>query len=405
LRDRAIAAVYASILLLGLGYGIALSVGALQLDRVGFSKAQIGSLAAWFGLGLVCFSLPAGALVRRWGGWRVLPLAMVAYAVCVAVFPFLDNYVAVGLDRSVDGIASVTIWVSAETVLLERAPKTQKGHVMSLYAIMVALGYLIGPLLARGITALVPMERAFAVASVLALSAAVVAFRGLPRADGAAEPRQQSHASEDGGADGPWVVLSRVRTSCAATFAYGFFQSAVVLFLPLYLIESKGIARASTIVIPAFFAGGMLLFSNVAARWGDRRGHLFAMRSLGLLGGAMTLMFIALDTFLPMCVAVFVAGAALGSISPLSLALQGVVTPARSYARANALYNAFYAAGILVGPPLSGLVFERAGGGAMLAVLGALWGGFVALAWLWRSDDPMAERAVCARDASAPRLQ
>ena len=48
----------------------------------------------------------------------------------------------------------------------------------------------------------------------------------------------------------------------------------------LALIEKKGIEEARTILIPAFFAAGMLLFSNYAGRLGDRRGHLGVMRAL-----------------------------------------------------------------------------------------------------------------------------
>ena len=58
--------------------------------------------------------------------------------------------------------------------------------------------------------------------------------------------------------------------------------TCVVLFLPLYLKDQKHIAEAQTILIPAFFAGGMLLFSNFAGRLGDRYGHLLLMRILGL---------------------------------------------------------------------------------------------------------------------------
>jgi nitrate/nitrite transporter NarK len=91
-------------------------------------------------------------------------------------------------------------------------------------------------------------------------------------------------------------LVWRIKTSCFATFAYGYFQASVVLFLPLYLVESKGIAREQTVLIPAFFAAGMLLFSNVAGRLGDRIGHLRVMRGLALVGMTMVLGFVFLET-------------------------------------------------------------------------------------------------------------
>jgi MFS family permease len=184
------------------------------------------------------------------------------------------------------------------------------------------------------------------------------------------------------------ALLWRIKTSCFATFAYGYFQASVVLFLPLYLIASKGIARDQTIVIPAFFAGGMLVCSSLAGRLGDRVGHLLVMRVLGSIGLSMILAFIFFDSYFWMCAAVTVAGASLGSISPVSLALQGVIST--EYSRATALYNAFYAAGMLLGPPTSSLLFQAHGGGPMLYHLAALWMAFVLFTLLFRRDDPAA---------------
>src|SRR5262249_53573106 len=130
------------------------------------------------------------------------------------------------------------------------------------------------------------------------------------------------------------LIFWRTKTSCFATFAYGYFQASVVLFLPLYLIESKGVPEARTILVTAFFAGGMLLASTWVSALGDRHGHLLVMRVLAAIGGMMVASFVLFDSFALMCGAVFVAGATLASISPVSLALQGLVTEKRDLGRA-----------------------------------------------------------------------
>ena len=75
------------------------------------------------------------------------------------------------------------------------------------------------------------------------------------------------------------------------------------------------------------------------------------MRVLGSIGGFMVLGFVFLNSYVLMCAAVAIAGATLASISPVSLALQGVVVERAHYARATSIYNVFYAAGMLLGPP------------------------------------------------------
>jgi MFS family permease len=250
----------------------------------------------------------------------------------------------------------------------------------------IAVGYVIGPLAANAISHVLPLAAAFVASGLVAIASAVyVALRVERGTPGAG---QATHEHEEGRRSRAIDLALRIRTSCFATFAYGYFEASVVLFLPLYLAHDKGIPREQTIAIPAFFAAGMLLFSNVAGRLGDRFGHLAVMRVLATVGGAMVLGFVVLSSFATMAAAVFVAGATLASISPVSLALQGVVTAPRDYDRANGIYNAFYATGILVGPPVSSFVFAHFGGGPMLVHLAVLWAAFVVFAWVFGADDP-----------------
>ncbi|XYI03851.1 MFS transporter [Sorangium sp. So ce1128] len=391
--DRNIWLIYGAIFLLGLAYGIAISLTAVFLDARGFNKRDIGLLASCFALGIVLLSLPMGALIRRFSAKATLVLSLAGYAGAVGVFPFLPGFASIAAVRFLDGACSVGIWVSCETILLARSDKDNKAFVTSLYAVAMALGYVLGPLCAKGIVALDSMKSAFVISCVIsALSALLVLARldrdppealahGEAGAPAGAEP-QASSAS----------ILWRIKTACFATFAYGYFQASVVLFLPLYLMASKGVTLDQTILIPAFFAVGMLSFTNVFGRIGDRRGHLGLMRVLGAVGTLMILGFVYLDQYAAMCVAVFIAGATLASISPLSLALQGVVTAPRDYSRANSIYNVFYAAGMLLGPPASSAIYEAVGGVAMLYHLAALWAAFVVFTIVFSGDDPASRR-------------
>ena len=85
----------------------------------------------------------------------------------------------------------------------------------------------------------------------------------------------------------------------------------------------------------------------------------------------------------------------------MSLALQGVVTEHAELPRANAIYNAFYAAGMLIGPPASSALFARFGGGAMLLHLAGLWLTFVVFTVIWAKDDPAARSTRATRRPGA----
>jgi MFS family permease len=403
IKDRNIWVIYGAILILGTAYGIAISLIAHHLDIHGFDKIQMGSLASWFALGIVALSLPMGKIIGKTSAKGTLLACLVGYAVTVSTFPMLRSYAAVAVDRFFDGAFSVGIWVSCETILLARADRAIKAHVTSLYAVSIAIGYVVGPLVAEVVIHVATMGEAFLVSGGLAASAAVFVALYLDpdRAlDPAASTVEGASISEPTETVTTGALLARIKTSCFATFAYGYFQASVVLFLPLYLVEAKGVARDKTILVTFFFALGMLLFSNVAGRAGDKLGHLFVMRVLGIIGTTMVLGFIAVSSFTLMAMAVFVAGATLASISPVSLALQGVVTEPSNYNRSNALYNAFYALGMLGGPRVSSLLFARWGGGAMLLHLAALWTLFVLFTVVYWRDDPAAIKSAWRRDVT-----
>jgi len=282
-------------------------------------------------------------------------------------------------------------------MLLSRAGERNKAFTMSLYAVAMGLGYAIGPAIAWALTRLGSLAIGFVAAGVLSTIAGVYLLIRLEPDKATRQVVSMEQLDEVVPAEpGPRLsragVLWQIKNSCLATFAYGYFQASVVLFLPLYLIQSKGISEGQTIWIPAFFALGMLLFTNPAGLLGDRVGHLLTMRGLAVVGMTMVLGFVFLDSYMAMSIAVLVAGATLASISPVSLALQGVSLRSEDYSRGTSIYNTFYALGMLLGPKISADIFEHHGGAMMLYHLVALWAGFILFSVIFYRDDPAAQR-------------
>lgn len=390
ITDPNIFIVYACIFLLGIAYGVAIALLPLELTRRQFSDQAMGILTSVFAAGIVTLSLPMGAILRKVSPKHTLLFALFGYALTLAVFPSLRAPVPVGLSRFADGAFSVAIWVSCETILLERANQEHRAFITSLYAMSMAIGYVLGPLLAKGLVAVAPSAIAFYVAAALAVLSGLIATRLDAIAPHALD---ESKTTSEQGALSAWALLHKTKTSCFGTFAYGYFQASVVVFLPRFLIRDRNIPEENTLLVTAFFALGMLLFTNPAGRLGDRYGHLLLMRVLACVGTLMIGSFIYLPSFTLMCAAVFVAGASLASISPVSLALQGAVTAERDLGRANAIYNAFYALGMLIGPPITSVIFTAKGGEAMLLHFVLMWSGFVVFTWVFAADDPRHKRA------------
>ena len=403
INDPNVIRVYLATLGLGTAYGMAISVISVFLTARGYRETDIGTLAAWFAAGIMVTAVASGSLVERLGAKTVLVTALFTYATTVALFPFAPSYASIAALRFFDGAASVLVWVASETILVARARREIKAYVTSVYGMSIAIGYGAGSLGAFLAAKVLPNERVFLVAGALsAMTGVLVALRLDKNSDA-----HHAEAEAEGAAPGQperaplATLINRVKTSGFATFAYGYFQSSVVLFLPLFMKDEKGIPKDQTRLITFFFAIGMLLAINVAGRLGDRYGHLLVMRLLAVVGTTMITSFVWLNGFPAMAAAVAVAGASLASISPLSLALQGLVT--REYHRATGIYNTFYAAGMVLGPPISSQIYHLHGGGPMLYHLAALWAAFVVFAQVFRRDDPRVAREAAAA-AIVPEL-
>lgn len=398
---------YATTLPFGIACGISIGLTSVHLNRVGFSKEAIGFLALFFGAGLVLFALPVGALIRRFSAERVLAACLFGYAACLVAFPFATSFASVAGVRFIDGLFTIGIWVSSETVLLAQAKKEYKAYLTTLYAIWLASGYVAGPLMATGMDHFIPATYSFSVAAFFAVAAGLYVALRMPPAPpvegaSAGDELDEAKGHEKGSELSALSILWRIKTSCFASFSYGYFQAAVVIFLPLYLIESKGIPEKRTIVLPGLFCLGMMLFSNVAGRVADRVGHLRAVRVLSFLGLLCVLGFVYADSYWLMLLIVFGCGGSFASMSPVALALTGVIVEPRDYGRANSIYNMFYAAGILTGPLVASQIFQRFGGKAMLYHHVAMWAAFVLFTVVFLYDDPAARRRRDAKRASDP---
>jgi MFS family permease len=402
--DPNVIRIYRATLGLGTAYGMAISVIAVFLAQRGYVETDIGSLAAWFASGIMVTAIASGHLVGQFGAKRVLVAALFTYAATVTLFPFAPSYAAIAGLRFFDGAASVCVWVASETILLARAKRSIKAFITSLYAMSIAVGYGAGSGIAYLAANALPMERVFLLSGAITVgTAAYVAVR-LDRSSDVHSAEAHDPSTEQGSNERLpiGVLVNRIKASCFATFSYGYFQSSVVLFLPLFMVEEKSIPKDQTRLITLFFAVGMLLATNFAGRIGDRHGHLLVMRLLAIVGATMIGSFVWLDGLPAMALAVFIAGASLASISPLSLALQGLQT--REYSRATGVYNAFYAAGMLLGPPISSQIFHLHGGGPMLYHLAAIWAAFVVFAQVFRRDDPSVSCATAATPTTLESL-
>lgn len=416
-KDPTVRVAYLMCLMLGVAYGVVMAVVAIYLNKErGLSETTIGGLAFFFSAGIAVFALPMGTLVRIWSPRVMLAIALIGYGAATALFPFLTTFAQMATARAIDGAFSVGAWISLETILLMRTTAITRGFVTSLYSIVLAIGYVIGSLFAAGWTFIAPTAYAFVCAGVLA---SLAALYGLARLERNLQPIAGSDHVEHGeptagdAAGGPTGEAAappsmlrlywRIKTACITTFTYGYFQGSLVLFLPLFLIDHRFVPESQTKLLVAFFATGMAASVVPVGRIGDRHGHLKTIRALVAVGTAITVSVVYLPWFPVVAVMVFLAGAVLAPVYPLSIALQSLIAEPRDYNRSNALLNVSYALGTLGGPLICGYLYATYskdehglpspfGGELLFWQLAALWILVFVTTLMFRRDDPSLRR-------------
>lgn len=393
LKDKNIRTAYKLCLTLGIAYGMVLAIISLYLTRVHlYDKPTIANLATFFSVGIAAFAVPMGLMIRKLSPRVVLMIALFGYGTAVAIFPFMPGFGGLAASRAFDGAFSVGAWISLETILLLRTTSLNRGFVTGLYSNVLALGYVIGSGLAWGASLLWADTEpvVFVCAGCVAIGGAIYASLKLDHAIEAVElpATPTSEVPAPPSSTSLPSLLWRIKTACVPPFTYGYFQGSLVLYLPLYLTQERGVPVDDTKLLVGLFSLGMVLFVMGIGHLGDRYGHLRVIRVCAAIGGLIALSVVYLPNFLLIAIAVVLAGGALSPMWPLALALQSLICEPRDYGRANGLLNASFALGAVSGPLVSSRVYEHWSGEVMVLHLAAMWGIVVLSSLVFRRDDP-----------------
>ncbi|QUB99522.1 MFS transporter [Cellulosimicrobium cellulans] len=162
-----------------------------------------------------------------------------------------------------------------------------------------------------------------------------------------------------------------VAVACVALFTDMFVYGLAIPVLPL-LPATVGAGPAATGLLFASYAAAMLAATPVAGVLVDRFGSRVPL-VVGLLGlAAATLLFAVGGPFWLLLVARTLQGAAAGAAWVAGFALIAAAVPLASRGRAMGLAMSMVSVGILVGPPVGGVLVEQLGTTAPFLLAAAL---------------------------------
>ena len=280
-----------------IGHGAVLPVLALRARDLGADVSTAAAVVALTGVGMLIFSLPAGALVARVGERRALVAAGFVDAGAMALAALTDTVLGLAVGVLLSGVCWTLFLIARQGFMIDVVPASHRARAMSFLGGSYRIGVLIGPLIGAGLIRLTDLTSVFWLGAAMSVTASLVAG-AMP--DVGEEKRAAARAS---GHLGVWTVIRQHRrvlaTLGSAVVILGMTRSLRMSLLPLWA-DHLGLSASTTSLI---FAGAAAL--DVAFMWPggwlmDTRGRMvvavpvvlsmaFACLLLPLTSDALTL--------------------------------------------------------------------------------------------------------------------
>lgn len=366
-RQRALAAVIASMVVVNLVYGLTLPLLSLVLDARGVSKSVIGlSIVAQACAGVVLSPFTA-RLMARVGAATLMQVATVVAACTLLSLAFIDSLAAWFPLRFVLGAAAAVLWSASEAMINELAPERLRGRIIGLYGAAGAAGFAVGPLVLvlTGSQGVLPF----------AVTSGLIILAGLPLL----AMSRAGRAASDEPPPGVWRIFAMAPEIMLLNLVYAAAVEAFLAFFPLYGLDlGLGEARALSL-LTVFGVGGVVLQLPLGwlADHMDRRVLLMACL-LSTVLGFMLMPALVAGGLAP--VYSFVLGGVEGMIYAMGVILLGQRFRGAELAAASVVFTGMWGAGMMIGPLLVGAGMDLLGPGAMPFLIAALYGLYLPVA-------------------------
>jgi MFS family permease len=346
---RALLPVFAACAAIGLQAGAGLPLVPLALEQQGHDKLTIGVVSAAWAVGMLAFGTRIPYVAARLGAVPAIVGSVVIGSLITVSYTLVSGPVAWFALSFVHGIVAGVPWVVTEIWMNVVVEEKQRGRVMGVYAMLVAGGLALGPLVLQVVGVYGPVP--FLACAVLAL---LVAVPLLPYWKSA--PAIEHHRDS-----GFMVVIAAAPLALFAAFACGLGEQVAFSFLPVYAVGAGVSAETGALWLSTFVIGNVILQWPIGwmADHFDRRAVLAGCT----LASAVLVMLLSAVSAQSLAVIAVIGlwGGLSFAIYPVGLALLGQRFGDGDIARANTAFSMLYILGGLVGRPLAGAAMDAVG--------------------------------------------
>ena len=342
--------------------GLAIPVLPLLPAVVEQGEAATGILFSSYAAAMIVATLFTGRVVDRRGPKRPLLTELIVLVAATLLFATGGPYWLLLVARFVQGIAGGIAWVAALSLIAAATGIEKRGQMMGIAMSTVTLGVLAGPPLGGFLVDAFGPASPFLIAAAVAIVDIALLLALIP----GSPPRQSDDTA------GPFTVL-RVRGSVSIVAAIGIGAAVLAAVQPVLPGRIGEQSSASTIIGVLF---GIAALAGIIAN--PIVGHLMTSTTPRLLVGAGIVAVAAALLVIGWSSELWQIGIGMGLLGLSSAMLlapattliseQGSRSTPPTLGGSFALYNLAYAAGLTIGPLLTGVGVQQAGFTTAMAI-------------------------------------
>ncbi len=341
----------------------------------GLGPMGVAVLFGSYAVALLACTFPLGRLADRVGRRKPMLWGLVGLGATTILFAFSTSFPLLVLARVLQGVSAAATWVSGLALLADHFPAGERGRAMGTAFACSNVGILLGPPASGWLAEHAGPRSPFVLAALLALLDALA--RAFLLVDVPMETGRRLGARD--------LLKNRDVRIYAGAMALGSGMWALLeSTMPVDLDRRLALTPTAIGLLFAAAAASHAVTSPLMGSLSDRIGRPRVVTA-GLLLALVLLPFPALLGNLRAIVAVMLLLGITTSLvlSPASPALADAVEQmgSQSYGSVFSILNVAYAAGMMVGPFLGGVLISLVGLKGALVVLAAGFGAYAPVVW------------------------
>jgi MFS family permease len=342
----ALAALCSVSFLAGVAMGLFNPLISLLMAQHHVSDVLIGANSTLFFLFVMLAAPCAAYLLRQVGARAAMAGGLLLTAVSAAQIPLHDDLSAWFVLRAAMGAGVGLYMISGQTALNQLASDRRRTLLNGIHALAFGLGLGVGPLAGAALYGVSPVLAFGAGAGVMLLGLpGVLIFLPLLRS---APPQGQAG------------LLRTLSLPLHGVFAYGVAEATLMSLYPVFLLR-QGYSVGQIGFAFSVFVAGSMLSTLPLAHLADRVGRERVLLGCALVGVVSTAALVLAKQIVLVVVLSFVAGASIGPLFAVSLALLAQLLARDQLAAGSALFTTAFGLGSMIAPLSGALIMQHFG--------------------------------------------